>query len=146
MSVLSLSHIGKKNLPKTPVSFFGLASLLIATYFLLNLIIEGIESNPGPSYSGAYGIKKAVQGTFHQGNTRLRETAGIQCTSDAYFAIIFTAIKKVSLWKATEINYVLDKGDMLFKSLGINQPLAVDELPHVANIEGYIHTDFFSTL
>ena len=56
---------------------------------------------------------------------------------------IFTAIKKVSLWKATEINYVLDKGDMLFKSLGINQPLAVDELPHVANIEGYIHTDFF---
>ena len=39
---------------------------------------------------------------------------------------------------------MLDKGDMLFKSLGINQPLAVGELPHVVNIEGYnIHTRFF---
>ena len=33
------------------------------------LIIEGIESNSCPSYGGAYGIKKAVQGTFRQGNT-----------------------------------------------------------------------------
>ena len=132
----------QKNLPKTRVLFFGFVSLLIATYFLLKLIIEGIKSNPGPSYGGAYGIKKAVQGTFHQENTRFWETVGIQCISNACFAIIFSAIKKVALWKATEINYILDKGDMLFKSLGINQPLAVDELPHVNNIEGYnIHTD-----
>ena len=56
MSVLSLSHhIGKK-LIKTPVSFFGSLSLLIVPYFLLMLIIEGIESNPGPSYGGAYVI------------------------------------------------------------------------------------------
>ena len=67
MSVLSLSHhIGKK-LIKTPVSFFGSLSLLIVPYFLLMLIIEGIESNP--SYGGAYGSKKAVQGTFRQVNT-----------------------------------------------------------------------------
>ena len=33
---------------------------------------------------------------------------------------------------------------MLFKKLAINQPLAVDELPHVVNIERYnIHIDFF---
>ena len=66
-------------------------------------------------------LKKAVQGTFHLGDTRFGETAGIRCTTNAYFAIIFSAIKKVSLWKAIEINYTLDKGDMLFKSLGINQ-------------------------
>ena len=67
----------------------------------------------------------------------------MQCTSNAYFAIIFSAIKN-SLWKATEINYVLDKGDRLSKSMGINQRLAVDELPHLINIEGYhIDTDFF---
>ena len=96
------------------------------------------------SYGGTYGIKKAVQGIFHQGNNRFGEIAGIQCTSNAYFAIIFSVIKKVSLWKATEINYVLDKGDMLFKSLGINQQLAINELPHVVNIEGYnIHNDSF---
>ena len=43
--------------------------VLIATYFLLKLNIEDIEINPGPSYFRAYGIKKAVQGTFHQENT-----------------------------------------------------------------------------
>lgn len=33
---------------------------------------------------------------------------------------------------------------MRFKSLGINQPLVVDKLPHAVNIEGYIiHTVFF---
>ena len=67
--------------------------LLIAAYFLLKIIIKGIESNPRLSYRGAYGIKKAVQGTFHQGNTRFGETAGIQCTSNAYFAIIFSETK-----------------------------------------------------
>ena len=56
MSVLSLSHHVGKKLIKTPVSFFGSLSLLIVPYFLLMLIIEGIESNPGPSYGGAYGI------------------------------------------------------------------------------------------
>ena len=133
-----------KKLTKNTYLFFGFVSLLIATYFLLKLIIEGIESNPRPSHGGAYEIKKAVQSTFHQGNTQFGETAGIQCSSNAYFAIIFSAIKKVSLWKATETNYVLNKGDMLFKKLAINQPLAVDELPHVVNIERYnIHIDFF---
>ena len=112
ISVLSLSQIGKKTYQKHLSLFFNFVSLLIATYFLLKLIIEGIESNPGPSYSWAYGIKKAVQGTFHQGNTPFVETTGIKCTSNAYFAIIFSALKKVSLWKATEINYVLDKGDI----------------------------------
>ena len=50
------SSYRQKKLIKTPVSFFGSLSLLIVPYFLLMLIIEGIESNPGPSYGGAYGI------------------------------------------------------------------------------------------
>ena len=76
-------------LSKAPISFF---CFHISIYFLLRIITEGIQSNPGPSYSGAYEIKKAVQGTFHQGNTRFGETAGIQCTSNSYFAIIFSEI------------------------------------------------------
>ena len=60
----------QKNSPKTLVSFLGFVSLLIATYFLLKIFIKVIKSNPGPSYGGAYRIKKAVSGTFHQGNTR----------------------------------------------------------------------------
>ena len=41
---------------------------------------------------------------------------------------------------------MLDKGEMLFKSMGIDQTLAFDELPLVVNIEGYnIQTGFFTT-
>lgn len=62
--------------------------------------MEGIESNQGLLYGGTYGVRTAVQGTFHQGNSRFSETAGIKCTSNAYFAIMFSTIKTVSLWKA----------------------------------------------
>ena len=55
---LSLSHHTSKNvLSKTQVSIFVLVSLLITTCFLLKLIMEDVESNPGLSYGGAYGIK-----------------------------------------------------------------------------------------
>ena len=122
------SEYRQNNLSNTPVSFFVFVSLLIATYILLKLIIEFIESNPCPSYGGGYAVKKAVQGTFHQGNTRFGESVGTKMYQQCI--IILSAIKKVSLWKAIEINYILDKGDILFQPLGINQPLAVDELPH----------------
>ena len=140
------SYWQKNFFSKTPVSLFVFVSLFIATYFLLKLIIESIESNPGGYYGEICGIKKTVQGTFHQEYTRFGETARIKCTSNAYFAIIFSAIKKVSLWKSIDVHYIIDKGDMFFKSLDINQPLAVDELPYVVDIEGYnTHTYFFTT-
>ena len=60
MSVLSLSHhTGKRTSYQKHQSLF--LCLYLYTYFLLKLIIEVIESNPGPSYNGKYGIKKAVQ-------------------------------------------------------------------------------------
>ena len=89
VSFKSESSYQQKNLSKTPVYFFVFVSLLIATYFLLTHFRSmshfytplKTSENPGPSYDGAYQIKKAVQGTFRQGNTR-----------------------KYSLWKAIEIN------------------------------------------
>ena len=84
ISVLSLSlHAGKRTSSQKSRLFFVFVSLLIATYFILNLIIEGTESNPASPYAGAHGIKKAVQGTFHQGYTWFGKTAGIQCTNNA---------------------------------------------------------------
>ena len=62
--------------------------------------MKDIESNPGLSYSCAYKIKKAAQGIFHQGNSRFGKTAGIQYTGNLYFVMIFSAIKKIPLWKA----------------------------------------------
>ena len=67
ISFKSESSCREKNFFSKKPSFFVFVSLLIATYFILNLIIEGTESNPASPYAGAHGIKKAVQGTFHQG-------------------------------------------------------------------------------
>ena len=38
-------------------------------------------------------------------------------------------------WKSWDIDYKLDHGDRLFKSQGVNHPLAVGELPTLVKIE-----------
>ena len=53
----------------------------------------------------------------------------MQCTSNAYFSIAYSLIKKPSIWKSWDSDYVIEQGDILPKSVGIGQPLAVDELP-----------------
>ena len=122
----------------------------------LNLTLEGVESNPGPNrfsfstnYSDSVGssafsaglrdfaIKKSVQASHHQGHLKYRESAGMQCTSNAYFSIAYSLIKKPSIWKSWDLDYVLEQGDILPKSVGIGQPLAVDELPINFKIENF---------
>ena len=99
-------------------------------------------------------IKKAVLGSFHQGNEMFGETAGIQCTSNAFLAISFSAIKNVSVWKSFDLDYILYHGDNLIKCLKAFQSLAADELPLSVNIEGYcikvgklmLYSDIFNAI
>ena len=51
------------------------------------LTSEGIESNPGPRN---YAIKKALLASHHQGHSRYGDSAGMQCTSIAYFSTIYS--------------------------------------------------------
>ena len=62
-------------------------------------------------------------------------SAGIQCMSNAFFAICFAVVKKVSTWKHFDLDFILEQGDRLFKSTGMMQPLAVDELPLTFDLE-----------
>ena len=55
-------------------------------------------------------IKKAVLGSHHQGILKYREAAGIQCTSNAFIAVCFSAVKNVSVWKSWDIDFILDQG------------------------------------
>ena len=121
----------------------------------LNLTLEGIESNPGPSrfgfssdYSDSVGsnssaglrnfaIKKSIQASHHQGHLKYRESAGMQCKSNAYFFIVYSVIKRPSISKSWGLDYIIEQDDMLFKSIGIGQPLAVDELPINFKIENF---------
>ena len=87
---------------------------------------EGVESNPGPRN---YTIKKTIQASHHQGHVRYGRSAGMQCKSNAYLAIIFSTIMDINTWKPIDLNYILEQGDRFFKDVGVNQALAVDELP-----------------
>ena len=119
----------------------------LAVVNFLILTLEGVESNPGPSrfsfslgYSDSvrsnssaglknFAIKKLTEVSHHQGYLKYRESARMQCTSSVYFSIVYSVIKRPSIWKSWDLDYILEQGDILFKSVGIGEPLAVDELP-----------------
>ena len=52
----------------------------------------------------------------------------MQSKSNAYFSIAYSVIKKPSIWKSWNLDYIFEQGDILFKCPGIGQPLTVDEL------------------
>jgi len=124
----------------------------------MSLLLEDgdVESNPGPNGAVANNIdiKKYVQGSYDQGHPKYGYSAGMQCMSNAYFAICFSLLKKASTWKSFDLDYILDQGDRLFKLTGIKQYLAVDELPTNFDLEGcsivakmlFPHSAFFRSL
>ena len=93
------------------------------------LLLSGdIELNPGPQEE-----IKSIQGSFHQG--KFGETAGIQCSSNCFFAICYAQLRKLSLWKTHDLDYVLNQGDLNFKNLGITrQSPLIEEFQKVVAI------------
>ena len=97
------------------------------------LLLSGdIELNPGQNTEEI----KSVQGSFHQGNLeKFGETAGIQCSSNCFFAICYAQFRKLSLWKTHDLDYVLHQGDLNFKKLGITgQSPYIDEFAKAIEI------------
>ena len=91
-------------------------NLHYSSVILRNLTSEGgVESNPGPR---PFAIRKVAQASHHQGDIRYRsDSARKQCMANAYFAIIFSSIKRVNLWKSSDLDYVLEQGDKIFKKV-----------------------------
>ena len=73
-------------------------------------------------------IKKAVFGSYNQENLKYGETAGIQFILNAFTAVCFSAVKNASIWKPWNLDFILNQGDILMKSLSLYHALAVDEL------------------
>ena len=63
-------------------------------------------------------------------------TAGMQCACNSLFAIIWSTVRKVTIWKGLDIDNVLNNGDQLFKSLNKQTVLSADELPNKIDIYG----------
>ena len=120
---------------------FGLAFVILilnlnlnfAVLKLLKLLVDGdVESNPGPT---TYNLLKVVQGSFHQGDPKFGQTAGIQCACNSLFSLCWSSIKRVTVWTTYDLDYVLESGDQLYKSLKINNMLSVDDLPRNVKVE-----------
>ena len=132
-----------------PLYFYDLLQTFIMFIFLISLkfnvnmafmklamlMMDGdIESNPGPGPS-SYTIQKSVLGSFHQAHVKFGDTAGIQCSCNAMYAMCFSLIKKVSVWKSWDLDYILDHGDVVFKMVDISRSLFMSELPDCIAIE-----------
>ena len=61
----------------------------------------------------------------------------MQCTSSAYFFIEYTVLKRPSIWKSCDLHYIIEQDDTLLRSVGIEQPFAVDELSINFKIENF---------
>ena len=105
---------------------------------LLQLMCDGdIESNPGPT---TYSISKVVEASHHQGDKRYGNTAGSQCASNALFSIVWSFLRKVSLWNTFDLDHILFNGDLVYKNLNIDRPLFISDLPNQIDTEkGFIN-------
>ena len=103
---------------------------------MLKLLIDGdIESNPGPCHISYKNLFKAP---FIKHILKFGETSGIQCACNSLFAICWSSIKRVSIWKPWDLDYILEHGDALFKDINILRPLYVEELPKTVLINGHV--------
>ena len=77
---------------------------------------------------------KVLQGSFHQGNIRFGETAGKQCTCCSLFSVAFTLVKTPGRWVSNDLDYIVIKGDMIYKALGKDTYLLASELPNIITL------------
>ena len=118
------SYVRTVNIVLDLVSLYFFVNLHFAKFKFVKLIADGIERNPGPDHSKHY--NRSVLHYTYQGGVKFSETAGFQCICNSFFAICFSLIKKVSLWKSNDINFIADQSHL--SSLVGTEPFTVDDL------------------
>ena len=74
-------------------------------------------------------LEKFVQGSYDQSHSKFGETAGMQCSCNALLPVCWVKFRKVSCRNSFNLDFVLDLGDDLFKSLGLHRYLDASDLP-----------------
>ena len=108
-----------------------LCNVEMSFLLIMMLMIAGdVESNPGPTYN----ILKIVKASYHQGNPMFGYSAGKQCLCNALFAICWNLAKKVCFWNSIDLDFILIKGDALYKILCLDRYLGPEDLPEQIKI------------
>ena len=109
------------------------SSQIISKVELLK-ITGDVELNERP-----YEVIKLVQGSFNQKNASLfGETAARQCACNATFSICWSLIRKIPCWTHRDLDFILNEGNNLYKSLNKDSFLSVDDSPRQIYIFRYI--------
>ena len=61
-------------------------------------------------------------------------------TCNSLFAICWSVIKRVTVRTTSNLDYILENGDTMYKSLKTDKILNVDDLSHNIIVEGYMLT------
>ena len=80
-------------------------------------------------------IMKVVQATHHQGDIRYRMLTGIQCSCMSLMSVCWALFKSASIWDSFGLDCILQKGNLLFKSLNNYRNLEMEDLPQEFFIE-----------
>jgi len=80
-------------------------------------------------------FEKVVQGNFNLTHQMFGKQAGKQSSMIVLFSVCWTKIRRISLWKSFDLDYVLHKGDTVFKDLKVEMPLNVKDFPDKIFVE-----------
>ena len=84
--------------------------------------------------------EKVINGNFCQTHEMFGEDAGNQSAAITLFSICWTKVRRISLWKIFDLEYLLHKGDSVFMNFKVNRRLNISGLLEKIVIEN-IHFD-----
>ena len=74
-------------------------------------------------------FKSCIQGSFSQTDPRFGESAGIQCACNTLVSLCWSANRRANIWKTSDLDFILTKGNELFEFVNLKRSLYFDELP-----------------
>ena len=78
---------------------------------------------------------KVVQVTHHHGDFRYGMSRGVQCSCTSLMSVCWTLFKSTGILDFLEFDCILQKGDLLFKSLNNYICIRMEDLPQKFWIE-----------
>ena len=123
-------HITAKLFSYLLISYAGVYDYVAYCVLRLKLIIlaNDIQTKPGPPVA-------VIQGSYRQGHSKYGDEAGKQCEAVSLFALALSQSLQPEFWTTKQIDYILDQGTELFRSINIPRYLEAHELTTLVTVE-----------
>ena len=123
-------HVTAKLFSYLLISYAGVYDHAAYCVLRLKLIIlaNDIQTNPGPPIA-------VIQGLYNQGHSKYGDEAEKQCAAVSLFALALLQSLQPEFWTTKQIDYILDQGTELYKSIYIPRYLEEHELPTLVAVE-----------